>query len=238
MTGERVIYFVNGSIPSWRALLAAHEKGLEFTPRRLRVMGGRRETRAPDFLAINPRGQAPVLVDVDGAIVPESLAILAYLEACYPAPALLPAATDGPALARALARMHEAEQLACAYEPLEALFVVAPADASPALREALRGALAAVDAELARWEGRVAAAPFLAGDAFTLADCAFYPVLGYLRRRGLSLAAWPHLAAYERRICGRPAAARARPEGWTLGRVGKPNLFDRARAAIGDTAPA
>ena len=51
---ERILYYVNGSIPNWRVALALHEKGLPFTGRRLRVTGEQRETRSPAFLALNP----------------------------------------------------------------------------------------------------------------------------------------------------------------------------------------
>jgi hypothetical protein len=56
----RALYLVNGSISSIRVLIALHEKGLAFEPRRLRVMREPRDTRTPAFLALNPRGQAPV----------------------------------------------------------------------------------------------------------------------------------------------------------------------------------
>ncbi|HEX2689324.1 MAG TPA: glutathione S-transferase N-terminal domain-containing protein [Kofleriaceae bacterium] len=57
----RALYLVNGSISSIRVLVALHEKSLPFEPRRLRVMREPRDTRTPAFLALNPRGQAPVL---------------------------------------------------------------------------------------------------------------------------------------------------------------------------------
>ncbi|WP_437726065.1 glutathione S-transferase family protein [Sorangium sp. So ce861] len=101
MSAQRAVYFVNGSISSWRVLLAVREKGLAFEPRRLRVMREPRETRAPEFLALNPRGQAPVLVEPDGTVVNESLAILTYMEMRYPDPPLLPPPTEPGALARA-----------------------------------------------------------------------------------------------------------------------------------------
>lgn len=50
----------------------------------------------PEFLAISPFHHIPVLED-EGFIIVESLAILDYLEAKYPTPALLP--TDAKALA-------------------------------------------------------------------------------------------------------------------------------------------
>lgn len=60
----RALYLVNGSISSIRVLIALHEQGLAFLARRLRVMREPRDTRTPAFLALNPRGQAPVLTSV------------------------------------------------------------------------------------------------------------------------------------------------------------------------------
>jgi glutathione S-transferase len=235
MNTERTLYYVNGSIPNWRVMLALHEKGISFTPRRLRVMCEPRETRSPEFLALNPRGQTPVLVEPDGTRVNESLAILTHLELRYPEPALLPLAEPG-ALARVLALVQEAETFACAYEPLEMLFMTKPSLLGDAERQTLAGALSAVAFDLSLRESRAACAPFIAGESLTLADCAFYPVLAYLLRRGLSLTAHPHLAAYEHRVRARPSAETAHPEGWLPGSVGRKNLFTLARAAVASAA--
>jgi len=223
----RALYLVNGSISSIRVLVALHEKALPFEPRRLRVMREPRDTRTPAFLALNPRGQAPVLVEPDGVVMNESLAILTFLELRYPTPPLLP--RDRPAdLARALAYAQEAETTAQIYEPLEALFDDAAAR-TPEARPAITGALAGLDHELALWEAR-AAVPFIAGETFSIADCAFYPVLTYMRRRGLALDRHPALDAYHARIAARPSAIASHPEGWEQGRVGRVNLFARAAA--------
>lgn len=73
----------------WVALL---EKELEFELVPLALDG---EQFQPEFLALNPFHHIPVLVD-NGIMVVESLAILDYLEAQYPTPALLP--TDAKTL--------------------------------------------------------------------------------------------------------------------------------------------
>lgn len=230
MSAQRTLYYANGSIPNWRVLLALHEKQIAFVPRRLRLMGGRRETRSPEFLGINPRGKTPVLVEADGTVINESFAVLHWLELRYPEFPLLPG--DAAGLARALSRAHEAESFACAYEPLEVLFEVKPGAVTGPQREALAGALAAIEGELALWEGRAAEAGFIAGPMLTLADCAFYPTLAYMQRRGLRLAGRPHLLAYVQRMQARPAAVASHPEGWELDRTGKPDLFALARAAV------
>lgn len=233
MSGERLLYLVNGSIPSWRVQLALHEKGLAYTPRRLRVMREPRETRSAELLALNPRGQTPVLVEPDGVVINESLAILTYLELRYPDPPLLPPRDDARALARTLAFTQEAETTACVYDPLEVFFHEKPEGLSREQRASVVEALVGLERDLALWEARAAGGGLIATEAFSLADCAFYPVLSYMKRRGLSLAGYPSLDGYERRVRARASAVAAYPEGWVQDRVGKPDLFAMARAAVG-----
>jgi hypothetical protein len=82
------VYYVNGSISSWRVLMALHAKHMPFTAQRLRVMCEPKQTRTAEFLAINPRGKAPVLIDPSGTIVCNSLAILLHLEQDAPTTAV------------------------------------------------------------------------------------------------------------------------------------------------------
>ncbi|MFT4265610.1 MAG: glutathione S-transferase family protein [Xenophilus sp.] len=69
-----------------RVVLGAKAKGQDVAVLALPEGGVRSET----FLRINPLGKIPVLVAGDGRHVAESVAILAYLEHCFPSPALLP----------------------------------------------------------------------------------------------------------------------------------------------------
>ena len=45
--------------------------------------------RRPAFLALNPAGDVPVLVEPDGTVIADSTAICEYLEETVPAPPLL-----------------------------------------------------------------------------------------------------------------------------------------------------
>jgi glutathione S-transferase len=54
------------------------------------------EHRRPEFLAINPAGKLPVLVD-DGVVLTESIAILLYLAEKFPAAGFLPRDPDARA---------------------------------------------------------------------------------------------------------------------------------------------
>ncbi|MBM3734080.1 MAG: glutathione S-transferase family protein [Acidimicrobiia bacterium] len=86
------LYFAPGS-SSMAAHIALHEVGVPFESRA--VSFKRKETRTPEFLAMNPRGKVPVLV-VDGHVLTEVAGILFYLARRYPESGLLPA---GDALA-------------------------------------------------------------------------------------------------------------------------------------------
>lgn len=219
------LYWANGSIPSWQVLCLLHERAIPFEGRRLRVMSTPKDTRTPEFLAINPRGQAPTWVEPDGRVVTESAALLLYLDRTAPGPQLLP--QDPAPLGLALERMSQIHDLRAAYRPLEQLFLGADA-LSDHQRDAARRAPDRVYEELQYWEGYLSRTAFIAGDDLTLADCAVYPVLAYQQRRGLILHDLPHLTRYTALMAARPAIHAARPEGWHKPR--SKDLFAAARA--------
>ncbi|OJD16616.1 hypothetical protein ACJ73_08871, partial [Blastomyces percursus] len=150
------LYYVNGSIPSWRVQIALHHKQLRTNAVRMYVMRTPKPTRSPAFLAINPRGKTPVFVDTDPARTRtyESLAILLYLEEYYPgtAPAksagcnysnaspspsppaapLLPPRNLRQKRAQVLCLMQESENLHSAYDALEDAYWAAKKEAEQA----------------------------------------------------------------------------------------------------------
>jgi len=75
----RVLYHVWLSPPCRKVRVALAEKGLEFTLRMEKVWEARAE-----FLALNPAGEVPVLVEPDGSVVADSAAICEYLDDAYP----------------------------------------------------------------------------------------------------------------------------------------------------------
>ncbi len=86
------------SIVPWRVRIALHEKGLEYKSVITDLY-----TKIPEqsFLQLNPFAQIPVLDD-DGFVIAESLAILEYLEEKYPMPPLMPTEIQLRATARKL----------------------------------------------------------------------------------------------------------------------------------------
>ncbi|WP_382152902.1 glutathione S-transferase family protein [Hydrogenophaga sp. ANAO-22] len=71
--------------------------GAAFEPHSVKLH--KNEQRSPEYLAINPRGQVPVLVD-DGQVITQIVAILLHLDAKLPEAGILPA--SGLARTRAL----------------------------------------------------------------------------------------------------------------------------------------
>jgi glutathione S-transferase/GST-like protein len=64
----------------WKASIALEEMGLDYTVKKIALMEG--EQKKPEFLAINPNGRIPAIIDHDvndGLAVFESGAILIYL---------------------------------------------------------------------------------------------------------------------------------------------------------------
>ena len=77
------LYWGSGSPFSWRVLLALELKGLSYNSHLLHF--DLQEHKAPQMLAMNPRGRLPVLRDGD-YVVFESVAVLYYLDRKYPEP--------------------------------------------------------------------------------------------------------------------------------------------------------
>lgn len=74
--------------------------GAEFEPTMVKLHKG--EQRSAEYLALNPRGQVPVLVD-DGEVITQIVAILLHLDAKFPQAGILPA--SGLARTRALSTL-------------------------------------------------------------------------------------------------------------------------------------
>jgi glutathione S-transferase len=158
----------------------------------------RRETRTPEHLARNPDGRVPVLETDDGELIPESGAILLHLAE---GTAFLPPA----GLERT--RVHQwmfFEQNRLEGDLAMARFIklVGRDGKYPEVFEhrLARGidALAALDRGLA--DGR----PFIAGDAYTVADIALYAYAHCGGDAGADISEHQHVAGWLERVEATP----------------------------------
>jgi glutathione S-transferase len=79
----RVLYHYWLSPYSRKVAIVLGEKKLEFD-----LALERYWERRPEFLAMNPAGQVPILVEDDGPLLCHSQSICEYLDECHPEPPL------------------------------------------------------------------------------------------------------------------------------------------------------
>jgi glutathione S-transferase len=209
-------YYGSGSPFAWKVWLTLEHKGLGYELKRLQF--NQAELKSPEYLAINPRGKVPTLVDGD-LVVYESSAIVEYLEERYPERPVLGTTPAERARVRRLAA--EAENYL--YPSQRELFVQTLFRPTEKGRdaEAIARAHDNLLAELARWEKALASAPFLGGETPNLADYATFPPLRGIQRvderepeHGLG-SRWPAWAlAYLQRMEALPAVQTTWPPHW------------------------
>jgi len=206
-----VLYNAPQSTCSQRVRFALHAKGLEFAEKRLDLFSG--DQLKPDYLAINPNGVVPTLVDGATPIIDSSV-IMEYLDEVFPAPVrLAPADPVGRAAMRAMIQfinevptpairvpsynlaflphfqaMSEEEFAALAEsKPLRKEFLLAMGRTGFPDKE-MKQARDRLARAMARMDSWIAASggPWLMGGMLTLADIAVMPVI--VRMDDISLA--------------------------------------------------
>lgn len=181
--------------------IALREKGLSYLSQP--VPGGWMDK--PEFQAVNPLCRIPFLIDGDIRIG-ESQVINEYLEERYPQPALMPETAAQRAEVRWLCNLHD---LYTAPQIFRIFFgLVNGQDKAGFAKEWQQ-----VEQSLALLEQRVAG-PWLAGEHFTLADCAW--VLSWMHANALAgmlavpfdaEARYPRISAWYQRALGRASVS-------------------------------
>ena len=205
------LYTYFRSSAAYRVRIALNLKGLEYESLPLHLTRGGGEHRHADYLAVNPQGLIPLLID--GATrIAQSLAIIEYLEETHPEPPLLPRAPAARARARSLALV-----IACDTHPLNNLRVLnylrAPlgldaAAVSEWYRHWVACGLHALEAEAAGAQGD---ARHLVGSAVTVADICLVPQMYNARRFACDLTPYPRLNEISAHLEGLRAFAKAAP---------------------------
>jgi maleylpyruvate isomerase len=199
------------SSAAYRVRIALDLKGVDYESVPVDLRAPASAQHRPEFLALNPQGLVPVLVDGDRTIT-QSLAILEYLEEIQPQPPLLPEAAADRAQVRALALT-----VACDIHPLNNTRVLSYLRAPLAADEAAVNAwyahwiargLRALEAEVARLgsDGR-----HMFGGSVTLADVCLVPQMYNARRFKCDVTPYPTLRSICAHLETLPAFAHAAP---------------------------
>jgi maleylacetoacetate isomerase len=202
MTAPLRLYSYWRSSAAWRVRIALHLKGVAYETLPVSLIDDGGQHRAADYTALNPQQLVPALVLPDGTVLTQSLAIIDWLDATYPAPALLP--TDAVARAKVLAVAHA---VAIDIHPVNNLRVVT------ALSELFGADAAAKTDWMAHWmrvgfdalETMVQPGPFAFGASPSLADVCLIPQIYNARRWHMDMSPWPHLLAVDS-ACSQHAA--------------------------------
>ena len=157
------------------------------------------EQRAPAFLAVNPLGKVPALLDGD-ALVTEQVAIYLFLADHFPERGLAPAIGDplrGPYL-RWMAFYGSSFEPACVDRAMKR---------EPGMRAMSH--YGDYDAVLAAVTDQLARGPWMLGDRFSALDVLWGGALGWMTAYGI-VDATPTVAAYVARVADRPSSRKVR----------------------------
>jgi glutathione S-transferase len=214
------LHWLSGSPYAWRVMLALELKGVAYASRLHQLSTG--ELQSAEYLALNPRGRVPTLVD-DGFVLYESLAILAYLDRKFPAPSLF----GQSARETGLIWRHIAEYTAYTDPATEALILPLYFGTAREHAASVKEAAATLHVELGRLEAALTENPFLAGAGPSAADLVVYPHVKSIERaaskdaaRDLDLdllplpARWPQLGKWMARIEALPGYQKTYPPHW------------------------
>lgn len=194
------------SSASYRVRIALNLKGVDYQARPVNLVAG--DQRGAENIARNPQGMVPTL-EVGGAAITQSLAIIDWLDATWPEPRLLP--TDPLARAAAWSR---ALVVACDIHPIDNLRVLKRLESQFGADQAAKDEWYRhwVAEGLAALEAMAGAGPFLGGGAPDISDLCLVPQLYNARRFDLPLDPYPKLLRADAAAAKLDAFAAAHPD--------------------------
>lgn len=201
------------SSAAFRVRIALNIKGLEADQESVHLR--RKDQRSDAYLAVNPQGLVPTLVDDDGTVVTQSLAIIEYLdETRLDTPRLMPGDAAGRARVREIS-----DAIACDIHPLNNLRVLRHIDQVFETDEATRNELwykhwiaegmGGLEGMLA---GSASTGDFCHGDTPTMADCCLIPQISNAERFGCDMSGYPTAMRINATCLALDAFRRALPE--------------------------
>lgn len=197
------LHFHPASTYSRRVTMALIEKGIDYEPVTVDMANGAH--KSAEYLALNPYGRVPTLVDGDFVLY-ESTAILNYLEACHPTPALVPDDAQG----RARVDMHmKLCDLQLSPWAGKILFPKRFLPEDRWDRDAIDAASKEIGKHLEIVERELGDNDYLVGNQFSLADVCYAPALAF--RHLFDTEIPDAVNAWAERLLSRPSAKQTQP---------------------------
>lgn len=198
------------SSAAYRTRIALNLKGIEYENQFVHLR--KKDQYLDPFLALNPQGLVPVLVDEDN-VVNQSIAILEYLDETHPEPAFLPESASDRAYVRSIALA-----IACDIHPLNNLRILRYLDYNLKLDESQRSEWYRhwIDVGFRALETKLSTAKlhgkFCLADTPTMADICLVPQVSNARRFNCDLNDFPILVEIDKNCKQLEAFQRAAPE--------------------------
>ncbi|KAL4160204.1 hypothetical protein PRNP1_000775 [Phytophthora ramorum] len=208
---DYVLYSYWRSSCTWRVRIALEWKGVPFEYRAVHLLNGGGEQFQDEYTTLNPNQRLPTLM-VDGHVLPQSSAILEFLEETHPEKPLLPTDPFARAQVRNLCAI-----IGCDIQPIQNLTV--QIKATEDLPEEQRAAkkqewgrfwiergFKALERELVETAGI-----YCFGDEVTLADLYLQPQVYNADRVGVDMVKYPTIARISAGLKAVPAFQKAHP---------------------------
>lgn len=192
------LYYAPGAC-SLSPHIVLREAGLPFDLEQVDLKEKKTKAGA-NYLAINPKGQVPVLALDNGETLTEGPAIVQYLADQKPATGLAPAAGSMPRYRLQEWLNYITSEL---HKSIGSLFSPAnPDNYKEVVKQGLGAKFAHVDKQLATRQ-------YLMGDQFTVADAYLFTVLNWTNFLKIDISAHSNLKAFMARVAGRPKVQEA-----------------------------
>lgn len=206
------LYTYFRSSAAYRVRIALNLKGLKADYRYVHLVKDGGQQHKAEYLAVNPQGLVPVLVD-NSHVLTQSLAIIEYLDETHPPPPLLPKDALGRAHVRALAQV-----VACDIHPVNNQRILKYLEKELGADEAARNRwyrhwiIEGFDALEKLLNSYSATGKFCHGGQPTVADICLVPQVFNAKRFSVDLAPYPAIRRINDYCLTLKAFADAAPE--------------------------
>ena len=188
-----------------KALVALNEKGVAFDHKPVAF-----HADDPGFKAASPTGKIPALDD-DGFLLADSTALLQYIEAKHPSPALIPTEAKARGRAAWFDKYGDTELFPVLIIPFVERFLKPKLMQQEGDEARAQNTIAEKFPPLLDYLESQITGDYLVGDAFSIADISVATVFHNLRLAKYEVDAgrWPKLAAWVTKTLNRPSFAAA-----------------------------